>query len=101
MSRKRTFTVGDRLPLSLSREELAEIVGLSLSRFDDVRRSDSHPAIKELLPRTGHPRFDGATAQRWIDQQLETPRKFFRGADRKKNGRAVNTPGRVEQHAKA
>ena len=72
-----TFVVGDRLPLALSREQLAQVIGISCSRLDELRHAHSHPAIKELLPRSGRPRFSGATAQAWIDQQIEaiTPKR--------------------------
>jgi hypothetical protein len=72
----RTFRVGDALPLALSREELADVIGVSVGRLDELRKAASHPAIKELLPRGGHPRFSGAVAQRWIEQRQDD-RKYF------------------------
>lgn len=83
MSEGTTFRVGDRLPVSLSREQLAAIVGVSVSRLDVLRTARSHPAIKELLPRVGHPKFSGATAQAWLDQreqQESESRRFFASA---------------------
>lgn len=71
----RTFHVGEPLPLALSREDMADLLGISLRRFDEMRRAASHPAIKQL-PGVGHPRFSGATAQRWLDQR-DGERKYF------------------------
>lgn len=77
------FVVGDKLPLTLSREELAEVIGKSLSQFDALRRTHEHPAIKELLPRVGHPRFCGKTAQAWIDQREQGHLvRYFKGSTR-------------------
>lgn len=75
-----TFKVGDRLPLALDREQLADVIGVSLTRLDVLRKARSHPAIKELLPRVGHPRFSGAVAQAWIDQQATEDRPRFFGS---------------------
>lgn len=74
----RAFRVGDRLPVALSKQELADVLGVTVRSLDAFRTSRSHPAIKEL-PGPGHPRFSGATAQAWLDQQAEAP-KFFRSA---------------------
>lgn len=74
------FRVGDRLPVALSKQQLASLIGVSSGRIDVLRRERSHPAIKELLPRVGHPRFSGATAQAWLDQQIESPVRFLKSA---------------------
>jgi len=76
------FRVGDRLPVSLSRDQLAAVIGKSCSQVDVLRARRSHPAIKELLPRVGHPRFSGAVAQAWLNQQVEAPVRFFKSARR-------------------
>jgi hypothetical protein len=77
------FKVGDRLPVTLSREQLAGVIGKTCRRLDMLHKQLSHPAIKELLPRVGHPRYSGATAQAWLDQQpIEEPRQFFASARR-------------------
>lgn len=80
---KTTFVVGDRLPLALSREQLATVIGVSVSRIDILRAAHSHPAIKELLPRVGHPKFSGASVQVWLDQQLAAPVRYFGSARRR------------------
>ena len=86
MSPVRRFLVGEALPLTLTREELAGLLQKSLSRFDELRKLGTHPAIKEILPRDGHPLFCGTTAQAWIDghagQAEERTRRFFRKAKR-------------------
>lgn len=74
------FKVGDRLPVALSRDQLADVIGVSAGRIDVLRKARSHPAIKELLPRVGHPRFSGAVAQAWLDQQAIEDRRFFASA---------------------
>lgn len=79
------FKVGDRLPVALSRDQLADVIGVSVSRLDVLRRERRHPAIKELLPRAGHPRFSGAVAQAWLDQQaVEDRRRFFASARKRR-----------------
>lgn len=74
------FHVGDRIPVALSREQLAAIIGVSTSRIDVLRAAHSHPAIKELLPRVGHPRFCGVAAQAWLTQRGTDEVRFFRSA---------------------
>lgn len=78
------FYVGDRLPVALSRRQLASVIGVSLDRLDALRRERRHPAIKELLPRSGHPKFSGAVAQAWLDQQAIEDRRFFASARKRR-----------------
>lgn len=84
VSEKPVFHVGDRLPVSLTREQLASIIGISVGRLDVLRAQRSHPAIRELLPRVGHCRFSGVTAQAWLDQQQSSTTRFF-GSARKRH----------------
>jgi len=60
------LAVGDPIPYVLTREELADQLGISLDALDAFRRAKNHPAIKEL-DGPGHPRFCGRTFKAWLD----------------------------------
>lgn len=82
----RTFVVGERLPQTLTREECAGLLLMSLRSFDEHRVKRDHPAIKQL-PGPGRPVFDGASVQRWIDQRpADEKRSKFFGSGRKASG---------------
>jgi len=79
------FCVGDPVPYDLTREELAEGLGYSLSQFDAYRRAGTHPAIKQREG-PGHPRFDGRAVKRWLERGEDgaVPARRFFGAARRR-----------------
>lgn len=76
------YCVGDSLPAVLTKTELAEALGYSVSQIDRYRRLKNHPGIRRLAgPGV---RFDGRAVQEWIDGGRTAPvrRSFFNSTRR-------------------
>jgi hypothetical protein len=71
----RVFTLDRPIPHVLTKEELADLIGLSVRQVDHYRRLKNHPAVKEL-PGPGQPRFDGRAVEQWRDGG-KRERQFF------------------------
>ena len=66
------FMVGDPIPASLTKRELADGLGVSERTIERLTKAHSHPAVKKLA---GSPlRYDGRAVRTWLN---DGERKFF------------------------
>lgn len=79
----RQFCVGDPVPYVLTLEQLAGFLQISVRALHDLRKTRTHPGIKEL-DAPGDPRFCGRTLKTWLEQGTTSSvgRRYFGSARR-------------------
>jgi predicted DNA-binding transcriptional regulator AlpA len=60
-------------------DQVREKLQMSRATFDRLRKSGRLPCVEELQPRLGgRPRFRADLVDRYLDNQFQQPRQFFK-----------------------